>query len=223
MSISIITPPDPEKPAITTALLKSHLSILADETDYDAILEMYLGSAVDEFTSKTKRAVIYQTVRQSFDQFPYETYFRLERAPLVSFTSLQYRNSAGAWVVVDPAIYSVDPLEQEPIVQLSNNRIWPGDISVQGYSNVRVQYVCGYGADETAIPFDIKRILCMIVGDSYLYREDSDARPGAGLVIVNPSSINAMRKYMLNYFEHKSQRLRLANIPWVRPRWVGDY
>jgi len=207
MSISIITPPDVTKPPITIELLKSHLSILQDEIDFDEILQMYLGSAVDEFTAVTKRCIINTTVRQTFDDFPCEDYFRLERAPLVSFTSLQYRDTAGAWQTVDSSIYSYDVLEDYPILQLKEGKTWPSSLS-EGFSCVRLQYVAGYGADETTVPYDIKRILCMLIGDSYLHREESVTMPGVGLVVVNASAARAMKKYMLNYYEHASQKRR---------------
>lgn len=208
MSISIITPPDLEAtPPISVDLLKVHLSILPIETDFDSLLDLYLGSAVEEFEAYTKRAILNQTVRQSFDQFPCENYFRLERAPLVSFTSLTYKNRSGAWITVDPTIYSYDIIESAPMIQLNYGKYWPTDIAC-AKNSVRLNYVVGYGEDQAAIPKDIKRILCMMVGDSHLNREDSMVQPGAGKVVVNNSSIAAMKKWMLNYFEHPSQRLK---------------
>jgi uncharacterized phiE125 gp8 family phage protein len=208
MSISIITPPDPETPPIALNLLKSHLSMLPLEVDFDELIKMYLGAAVEEFESRTKRAIISRVVRQTFDCFPCEDFFCLECAPLLSLSSIQYRNDEGNFVTLSADVYSYDIIETNPIIQLKVDQVWPEDIDPYGFNCVRVNYTAGYGADESDVPMDIKRSLSMLVGDSYLNREDSLAIPGVSSVFVSANSYQAMKKFRLNYFEHRSQKRR---------------
>lgn len=208
MTINVVTPPDANEPAITIETLKTHLSMLPTDTDFDTLIKMYLGSAVEEFTSRTKMAIISQGVRQTFDCFPDdERYFRLERAPLVSLQTIQYRNNLSEWATLPGSVYSYDLEEPYPIIQLKDNQTWPSDIHSSMLNCVRVNYEVGYPSQKE-VPDDIKRILCMLIGDSYLYREDTVALPGVTAVVVTSSSYNAMNKFKINYYEHRSQSRR---------------
>lgn len=208
MTIAIVTPPDATKPPILAGLLKQHLSILPAETDFDQILEMYLDGAVDEFTSRTGKAIISQVVRQSFDCFPCEDYFLLERSPVIAFTKIEYRNSSGAWVELPSTVYQVDGDNISPIVQLKDQQVWPVDIHCSMLNSVRCTYTVGFGTDETDVPMGVKRILSMLCGDSHLHREDTVVIPGATQIVVTLSSYASMRRYFSNYFEHRSQKRR---------------
>lgn len=209
MTVFVTSAADLEaSPPITSSLLKKHISILPSEVDHDDILDLYLPSAVSEFESKTKKAVITQTYKQIFDCFPCENYFLLERSPLVTFTDIQYYDSSDTLKTLASSVYSVEPSPVCPFVQLKTDQTWPSDIHPTRLNCVEVTYSAGFGANALAIPADIRRLLAMIVGDSFLFREDTQIIPGVAQIIVTPSSFNGMQKYYSNYFEHKSQKRR---------------
>lgn len=208
MSIIIVTPSSPSVMPISSSLLKAHLNILDTETDYDQVLGMYLPAAMAEFTAYTGRALLQQTVRQSFDRFPCENYFLLERCPLISFTKLEYFDNTDTLITVDPSLYTVSEDEIAPILQLKYGKSWNYSYSYNRLNAVRATYVVGYGTDASSIPMDIKRILCMMVADSFLYRENIMAQPGIGQIVLTHSAYSAMNKYKTNFFEHLSQSRR---------------
>lgn len=209
MSIRVTTPPnyDANKP-IAASLLKSHVSIDSAETDYDAILNLYLLAAVEVFETTTKRAILTQTVKQTFDRFPNESFFLLERAPYIGNVSIQYFSDDDEWVTLSDSVYRVSADSEVPIVQLNTNQTWPTDIHPSALEAVAVSYQCGYGASDTSVPKGIQHILASIVGDMYLNREETVIMPGAAAVELSHASKTAMKRYMLNYYELKSQRRR---------------
>lgn len=202
MTIVVTSAPDPTKPAISLTLLKAHLNIL--ETDYDTVLPLYTASAVAEFEAITGRALINQTVRQTFDQFPCEDYFLLEKSPVVSDIAIQYYDEEEELQTLATSVYSVNRDQVCPRVQLKEGQVWP-TIHGSRLSCVQITYQVGYGADDTFVPAPIKHILALIIGDSFVNREDSVVMPGIGSIVINWGARDMMKKYKANYYQHRSQ------------------
>lgn len=206
MTIEVISPPDPTKPPILASLLKTHLNILSSETEYDTALDLYMSSAVLEFTAITGTALITQTVKQTFDGFPScEDYFLLERGPYRELVSFTYVDSEGDTQTVDPDSYTILKTGDCPKVCLNHNYSWPSSLNLN-FGAVQITYKVGFGADETSVPKDIKHILAMLVGDSFVNRENETVMPGIGAIIVTNSSYRLMKKHKINYYEVKGQK-----------------
>lgn len=209
MTIVVTSPPDyaTNKP-IALNLLKQHLSMLSTETDWDDILNMYMVAAVAEFETRTKRALLTQTVKQVFDCFPCERYFLLERAPYIGSISIQYYNELDVLTTLPTTVYRVVPYATAPIIELKTDQEWATDIHPDRYDAVEVSYQCGYGTNDSSVPVDIKRLLSSMIGDMFVNREDTVVQPGIGSAVVSRNSLDAMMKHYTGYYEHKSQGRR---------------
>lgn len=196
----------PEALPLSLELLKEHLRIIGDDDDA-TLANLYLPSAVEIFESTTKRALITQTVCQSFDCFPALNHFLLERAPLGELIAVRYYDRDEQLQTLSPDRYSV--IEGRPaIVQLKRGASWPSDLHPSRLGAVEVEFTCGYGDDDDAIPSGIKQALSMITGDLFIHREDTIAVFGVLSVEPTWTSKRLMNRYQLYYYEHPSQRRR---------------
>lgn len=207
MSLAIVTPPDENKFAIELDLLKKQIHILPSETDEDDLLKLYIKSATEEFESYTGRAVLKQRLRQSFDKFPCEPCFNLERANNVELVSFEFANNLGVFADVDSDIYVLDSDSLCPRICLNNNQTWPINRATSQFNAVRLVYDCGYGEDAANVPAGVQHIIAMIAADSYVHREDTEISPGVVSVKVTWTSLNMMNKYKTHYCPFRSQSL----------------
>jgi uncharacterized phiE125 gp8 family phage protein len=194
----------PESFPISIELLKQHLRIIGSDDD-NTLQNLYLPAAVDAFTAYTKRALIETRVKQTFDTFPCERYFLLERAPLIELEEFRFADSDGWSTVVDSDLYYVTSSSPAKIV-LNPNKQWPK--TREGCENVQLIYTCGYGEDDDYVPYSAKQALSMLVGDMFLHREDSIALPGIVVAQSSWDSKSLMNQYKLNFYEHASQSRR---------------
>ena len=200
--ITVTTPP--AQLAISLDTVKAHLLLL--ETDLDVLLQnLYIPAATREVEAQIRRALITQTVEQTFDCFPSEGYFLLERCPLVSFTKLEYFDRDETWQELDSDDYQIMTGTLPPIVRIKDTKRWPVDAHRTARGGVKATYVVGYGATHTSVPVAIQQAISMMVGDMVVHREDTMAL--TGLKTANPGwhSKVLLDPYRVNYFEHASQ------------------
>lgn len=94
------------EPILPLALVKSHVSVEADETEWDDLLAMLRDAAVEEverYTGKLLRPTAGLVWR---GDFPVRGAIDLGRGPVTAVTSIVYLDSAASSVTVDAADYS---------------------------------------------------------------------------------------------------------------------
>lgn len=204
MTIQIVE--DSTNLAITLSELKGFLRI--DGNDEDDPLKAKIRTAINIFEKLTSRCLIEKEIAQTFDQFPCEELFYLERGtPLVEFGKIEYYNKQNVLTELDEDIYGICETDIPVSVFLNTNKSWPTDIHETRPGAVKVSYTAGYGGNATFIPDQIKIAISKIVGDLYNFREDQIVGT-SGQVDVKLNSSALINFYKTNFYEWRSQSRR---------------
>jgi hypothetical protein len=196
-SLVVVTPPASEP--ITVDEAKLHLRVTAD-ADNEYITNLI--TVAREYLEKIEnRAFITQTLRMQLDSFPdlpnatlkffiptysVESYLaraislmsgplRLFRSPLISVTSIRYRDQNGTLQTLaqnpGPGVpgYIVDTDSEPARIAPANNLPWPVTLAQQ--AAVQVLYTAGYGASADNVPESTKHKLKLLLAGLYENRE----------------------------------------------------
>ena len=207
MAITVVTPP--AEKALSVAAVKPHLNIETNEIDWDTELEdIYIPSAVWNFETFTNRALITQSVKQTFDQFPSEDFFNLERYPASSIDSIQYYNLENTLITFDPSNYIFVSTATPQKVCLAYGKNWPTDIHPTRMMSVEVNYSAGEANNENTLYLahpEFKAPLCMLVAYLYKNREDDEFGPGISKIQPEWTSTRLMLRLKTYFYQHRSQ------------------
>jgi hypothetical protein len=205
----LITGPSVEP--VSVSEMRSFLRLAGVDlpTEEDTLIETLITAARQYFENKTKRALISQTWRLTFDQIPYDNsqddwwdgtreghvgmfssqrrYIELSISPLLSVTSFKaYAQDDSSTTFTD---YFVDTSSRPGRVALRNGSVWP--TATRGVSNFEVDYVAGYGPAATDVPGDILLAIKQLVAHSYEKREPISEASGSELPLATRSIIKA--------------------------------
>lgn len=203
--------------AISLATIKTkHLRITSGTLDDASIQNVYIPSAIRYFEEFTNRALITQTLIQTFDGFPCDArYFYLERmspkvedVETVVLNSIYYYNNQGVLTEFDSSNFIVNHDDTPVSIQLLPGKCWPSDIDPERIKSVRVDYTCGYGDDEGDVPEAIHHCLAMLVATSFNFREDDLYSPGGTIAQPSKTSINYLRTFKTGFHELRGQSRR---------------
>lgn len=204
-----------EIPAEVLTNIKSALRITNDASN-TLLSEVYIPSAIAHFEKFTNRAIFNQTIEQTFDCFPVEEYFLLERGtPLVNFTSIVYRNTENTTTTLSTDIYQSNGDSLPCAVHLKKGQSWPTDVHENFRGAVKVTYEAGYGTELSDViekePM-ILHCLALMCSDLFNFREDQLYTPGGVLSSLDeikfPTSRRIMRTLTTGYYEWRSQTRR---------------
>jgi len=160
-----ITPPAAEP--IDTETAKVFLRI--DGDDQDAEIAVYVAGARAEVERVTSTRLIEQTVELSADSFA--DLDHLPIGPVISVTSVAFRDSAGAPTTIDSAVYERFGAGLENGIRPVPGATWPGAGTMKGAITVRL--VVGYGASIDALPADLVLALYKVL------RAEAEGTPAA--------------------------------------------
>lgn len=159
MTSRLITPP--AAPAVSIEAARR--IVRTTSTSLDAELEGKLYAITEEAEHLTNRAFIQQTWEVTLDAFPAE--IPLAPAPLASVTSVQYYDVAGTLQTLGPQQYLVDEKSEPGRVLPAPGVTWPD--TAERFDAVQVRFVCGYGADDTAVPKAIQDYILGMLENRY--------------------------------------------------------
>jgi len=151
---------------VTTTEAKTHLRVT--HSDDDTYIDALVKAARIAAENFCDRAFINQTWLATFETTDSER-LRLPRAPLVSVTSVKYRDTTdGTLQTASSSTYEV------------NTYALPGQIKFDtvpdydsSYENpIQVTYVAGYGAAASSVPSPIIHAIKLLVGHFYQHRSD---------------------------------------------------
>ena len=148
MTARLITPP--AALAVDLALARDCLRV--DGTDQDAQIRSLILGITMQAEHLTGRAFVHQDWRVTLDAFP--AAIRLDRAPLAQVLSLRYYDTNNVLQTLHPDDYEADAVTEPGYVVPAVGKAWPSTFS--RINAVMVDYRCGYGADHTAVPENIK-------------------------------------------------------------------
>jgi uncharacterized phiE125 gp8 family phage protein len=159
MTDQLIVPPA----ALAVSMAAARASARTSGTALDAELQQKVQDYTEEAEHETHRALILQTWEVTLDAFP--DAIRLPHPPIVSVVHVKFYDPAGALQTLDPQDYMVDAKSEPGYVVPAPGRAWPS--TAARINAVEVQYVCGYGPDETSVPAAIKGYILGMIENDY--------------------------------------------------------
>lgn len=145
-------------PAMTpVSLAEAKVQLSVDHDEHNAMIEGFIAAAVDHldgWSGILGRALVEQTWRQDFDCF--SGHLRLPLAPVISITSVTWRDTAGQISTVATDDYALLSDALGPYIKFKSGFSWPGDLNQT--KPVSITFLAGYPttpaieADEEADP-----------------------------------------------------------------------
>ncbi len=171
MGYVLVTPPVEEP--LTRPEAKAHLRVDFDDDDTD--IDSLIVDVRQYFERETRRALINQTWRATFNGFPrHEGAIRIAKGPVSAISSVKYYDDANVLQTLDPALYSADLTGEIAEIWPAPDECWPTTWSRwlrrPRHDAVTVEFVAGYGA-AAAVPGVLKRGMKLLLGHWYLNRE----------------------------------------------------
>lgn len=145
---SMVQTVPPAGEPLSPADFKQHQKISA--SDEDTLIAAQLSAARRWAETFTRRQFVLATWKLYLDRFPCYA-LRLPRPPLISVSSIQYVDTAGATQTLDDSLYQVDHNHEPGLIVPDFGQVWP--TTRDGTPNaVTVTYLAGYGAiDKTRL------------------------------------------------------------------------
>lgn len=148
MSLKLISPPT----ALAVSMNDARVSARLDGPDADVELRQVIEQHTREAEHETGRAFVEQTYRLTLDAFP--AAIKLEKPPILSVVHIKFYDTAGVQQTLDPQDYLVDAESEPGYIVPAPGKAWPATFG--RINAVEVEYTCGYGADDSAVPANIK-------------------------------------------------------------------
>lgn len=159
----------PAETLLSVADAKTHLRVEgSDEDGYVTGLVAAAEAYLDGFSGVLGRALVTQTWRRSFDQWPDGDVLRLPLGPLQSVSSITYYDTAGSSQTWASSNYHAVSDAIGPCIVLDDAASWPN--LDDRPDAVTVTWVCGYGA-ASAIPAPIVHAAKLMIGHWHANRE----------------------------------------------------
>jgi len=152
---------------ITLAEAKDHLRLTHDlDDDYVTALI----KAARQYTEQAiNRALLTQTWELTLSGFPIEDHITLPYGPLISVSSVAYRDANNATQTLSATTeYEVDASSKRGRIILRDRVVWPPTYG--RWNDVVITFVAGFGAAATALPEPLKQGAKLLVSQMYEQR-----------------------------------------------------
>ncbi len=182
----IITPP--ANLAVSLDAVKTHLKIPLSVTTFDVELTAFIKAATllaETFTRRTFINTEFRTFRDFF-----ACCFLLKRSKASSISQIQFLLD-GVLTVVDPTIFFFTDVTDYSEVHLNDGKDWPDEDDIE--QAVRIEFIAGYGVDESFVPEDIKLALKMMVANFFVNRGDCGVPCGDEIPCVAKALLSQYR------------------------------
>jgi uncharacterized phiE125 gp8 family phage protein len=151
----------------TLAEVKSYLKI--DDSNEDSMLNTLIKGARMVAESYLNQGLITQTVTEKLDRLGDPTIY-LSVSPVLAVSSFQYANSENTTATFAATDYVVDTFSKPARLNIGYGKTWP---TLYGNINdVTITYTVGYGTESSAVPFQIRQAILLMVADTYENRQD---------------------------------------------------
>src|SRR5690606_10534121 len=125
------------------SLAEAKVQLSVDHDEHNAMIEGFIAAAVDHldgWSGILGRALVEQTWRQDFDCF--SGHLRLPLAPVISITSVTWRDTAGQISTVATDDYALLSDALGPYIKFKSGFSWPGDLNQT--NPVSITFLAGY-------------------------------------------------------------------------------
>lgn len=164
----------PTEEPLTPDEVKSQIKI--DHTLEDSLITIEIQAAREYVENKLGVALVTQTIEEKLHEFPLKDRLNpmrgifLKRYPLVTVSSIAYKDSDGNSQTIDSDDYTLVTSSKPPIIAPKNGVSWPTTLEEVG--SITVTYTAGYGA-ASAVPADIKQAMLLIISNWFDNRSNS--------------------------------------------------
>lgn len=188
----LVTPPDAAVSIVSRTEAKKHCRV--DFDDDNEVIDAFIAAAVahlDGWTGILGRCLVEQTWRQDFDEI--WDCARLPLFPVISITSITYRDTSNVQQMIDAGNYSLQIDELGGFVRYLSTYSPPSTFREK--PAVSVTYKAGYANGDgpvlgTDFPKSIKQAILLLVGHWYNNREA--AIPGLAGIAKLPFAVEAL-------------------------------
>jgi len=140
------------------------------ETVEDSLLSALITAARQHVEDFTRRALITQTWKMFFDDWPDGNYIELPLGKLQSVDSVKYKDSDEDETEFTSTYYLVDTDSILGRVVLGYGESWPST-TLSPKNPIYVQFTCGYGNAASDVPQAIRTAIKMLAAHLYENRE----------------------------------------------------
>jgi uncharacterized phiE125 gp8 family phage protein len=165
MPTTLETAPALEPVTLDEAKAQCRVTTTTDNT----YLTSLITAAREKVERDTRRALIEQTWRATLPSFPSGRIIRLERAPLISVTSVRYYDADNADTLLATADYTVNAKPTPGFVELNWDKTWP--VTYDRADAVTILFKAGSGAAAAAVPGALKLAVLQLVAHWYTQRQ----------------------------------------------------
>jgi uncharacterized phiE125 gp8 family phage protein len=149
-------------------LAEAAAQVRQDSTADDAYLIRCIKAARASIEKQFNLYICTQTVDAHFPGFPRDNYFKINRGPLVSVSSVQYVTSSDQTLTFAATNYDVSTHRQQIVLKYAAT--WPL-ATLRPLDPVTVRCVMGYGG-AAVVPENVKQAILLRIGHLYAHREE---------------------------------------------------
>jgi len=142
----------------------------ANTNQEDTYISSLITVARETCENITNRALATQTLELSLDEFPSGS-IRLPRPPLVSVTSIYYKDSAGTNTEWANTNYIVDTTKEPGEVVRAYGIDYPVFVEYPTGA-IKITYTAGYNTSTNICPLSIKQAILILISHFYENREE---------------------------------------------------
>jgi uncharacterized phiE125 gp8 family phage protein len=153
---------------LTLADAKGHLRLDSDADD--ALVATLITAARQMCEQQTWRALVTQTWDLLLEDWPIVDYIAVPRPPLLTVTSVTYRDEDGNTTTLSASAYRVETAYEPGRIVLKPDVTWPS-VTLDTGLPITVRYTCGYGATAGSVPEPLRQGMRLVLGHLYENRE----------------------------------------------------
>jgi len=170
--INIATSVEPTVEPVTQAEANAHLH-LTDSSE-QATVDLCMMAARQHVESYTGKRLIFQTIRQFFDEWPAHDSMPLAIGPVFSSTGTEVKwggPGGGYTNTLSSTSYWCEHAHSPGLIGLKRGQSWP-DAELRSHSGVRLTYEVGYSTSSTGVPAWAKSAV-LLIGASYFANREA--------------------------------------------------
>lgn len=158
---------------LPVSLTRARQHLRVDDTLDDALIADMLAAASRRLEQEAGIACITSQWRLWADCLPADGVLRLPLAPVAGIDEVAVRARDG-WKTVPGSDWQADLVSRPPRLRMVND--WPAPDG--GLNAVRVTFTAGFGADEAAVPEELRMAVLILAAHYYEFREGGAAPAG---------------------------------------------
>ena len=151
----------------------------------DTLIDKLIKAATVKAENYTRTVFLNTTFEAFYDEFPYKMY--IPKGVVSGITSVSYYDTSNSLQTVNLANLDIDLKSKPAIIKANEDFTFPETYDRQ--NAVIVEYVAGYGADNTSVPKDILTAVKLFVGALYdgdrMDKRAGNAMPTAAETILS--------------------------------------